>query len=333
MKKVICVLLLILSASSIFANVDETIGNIRLVIENYTGSISLYRKSSNENFTSLFDSKTFTKSPAFIAYYNGAVIPVNSSGGFKITSSVEDNTAIITAVLKNKVEIIINLDFFTTNKDGIIDSVKVTTAIKNVSDKPQEVALRAFFDTWLGENTVTHFSTPLRPQIIAETSFEDIATEKWIQSSRITDLVRFVIPESNIDSVVVANKNLLSQLHWVYVVQEGREFHSLNSYNNSALAITWNKAILDTEIINYSEFYILTGETSIHMPSTWPPSDEEVVVVEESPYDSLSSEDIQKIREILASIEALKADETYLNEQEILSLSNQVDAILLNAGR
>ncbi len=346
MKRLLCIIVFVIIQASLFANVDKTVGNIRLVIEDYNGSVTIFRKSGNDKFVSLLDSKTFTKSPAFFIFLNGAVLPVNVETGFKITSSFKDDQATLTAVLKNKLELTVVYDLFATKNDGTVDAVKITASIKSLSKSNQEVALKAFFDTMLGENTTTHFSTALRNQITSETQFTNILNEKWIQSASSTDVIRFIIPENqliSIDNITVANKYLLSQLNWIYNVQRGREFHSLNSYNNSALAITWNQFILDEEPYNNVEFYILTGEPSVILPSTWPLVSEPNTTAEVrqqtstpqtvNAFSHLSPEDLERILIILDTINTLKADNTYLNEQEILSLNAEVDEILENSRR
>ncbi len=339
MKKVVIFFILITLCMGLHANVDATVGNIRIVIEDYSGSVSIYRKANDDTFVPMFDSKTFTKSPAFFALYSDAVLPVNSSGGFKITSTFQDARATFTAVLRNKLEITVNYDLFATTSNGVVDAIAVSTSILNLSNTDQEVALKAFFDTWLGENTLTHFTTSLLPSITSETLFTNIRNDKWIQSANSTDVIRFIVPQDQInaiDSIIVANKNQLSSLVWNYNVQRGREFHSLNSYNNSALAITWKNFILGKDAHKDIEFYLLTGETSVQIAATWPPettSTSSVSAQTVNPFAHLSDEDLQKILEILDTINELKENNNYLSEQEIISLNAEVDSILENARR
>ncbi len=339
MKKWLGILFISFIGTFLFANVDATVGNIRIVIEDYTGALSVYRKNSDNTFSSMFDSKTFTKTPVFYVLYDDAVLPVSSAGGFKMESSFKDTRATVTAILKNKLELVIHYDLFSANDRGFIDSIKVSASVKNLRESSHEVGIKAIFDTWLGENTVTHFTTELRQKIVTETNFTNIENEKWIQSANLTDVVRFIFPEdslSSIDEIVVANKTLLSQLNWYYSVQRGREFHSLNSYNNSALAITWDNFILSTEVYDDVSFFILTGEPSIQIPFTWPPKETPDITdfnISENAYSNLSQEDLKEILRILDTINTLKENNNYLSEQEILKLNAQVDAILDNARR
>ncbi len=339
MKKLMLVCVLLISCSTVFANVDATVDNIRIEIEDYTGAVSIYRKSINDRFVSIFDSKTFTKTPAFHVLYNGAVLPVNFSGGFKITSSFKDTRATLVAVLKNRLELTVHYDLFSANEDGLIDSIRVTSQVVNLTKGEQEVGVKALFDTWLGESTITHFTTELQTSINSETLFTNIENDKWVQSANSTDVIRFIVPEQqliNIDSIIVANKNLLTQLVWDYNIQRGREFHSLNSYNNSALSITWKNFILGSVPSKVQEFYILTGETSIQMAATWPPetqTDNSRNLQSINSLSYLSESDMNKILEILDTINELKDDNTYLSEQEIISLNQEVDRILENARR
>ncbi len=338
MKKTIVIFILLAAlAAPLLANVDENIGNLRVVIENYTGSIGLYKKLDDGSYLSLFDSKTFTKSPSFFVNYNGKAVPLNSSGGFKLTSSYKNEQAIITAEMRNKLKVVIYLDFFASTSNGTIDSVKITSVATNLTEVEQEVAVKAFFDTSLGENTTAHFISSMGREINTEMSFNSLSDEAWIQSGNANAIARFFVPRiSNVDSLTMANKNLLIQTPWNYNVQSGREFHSLNSYNNSALAITWQPRVVKKDPVDMLELYILTGEISGYVPTSWPPTQKEntVFIPEiQSPTDGLSRQDLEKIKEILATIELLQADNSYLNEQEILSLSSEVDAILKNAGR
>ncbi len=338
MKRFIFITTFMILSALLFANVDATFGDIRIVVEDYSGTVTIYRKSTNDRYISMFDSKTFTKTPSFYVEYDGAVLPVNVSGGFKVSSSYKDTRVTLTAVLKNKLEVIVNYDFFAARGE-IIDSVKVSSILRNLSDTENEVAVKAFFDTWLGENTLTHFTTATTGSIISETSFTDMQEDKWIQSANTTDAIRFIIPNhriNSIDSITAANKNLLSQLNWYYDIQRGREFHSLNSYNNSALTITWKKTFLAKSPRTDIEFYIFTGNVGDVLPEVWPLNSSELTSYDTESINSLSflsQEDLERILRILDTINELKADNNYLSEQEIVLLNAEVDMILENARR
>ncbi len=336
MKKLFIIIITFCLSTSIFANIDITVGDTRFVFEDYTGVVGIYTKNSEGSFTSLLDSKTFTQIPTFYVKYNSAIYPVSTEGGFKIVSTFRDNRATVVATLKNRVEVTLNFDIFPANVGENANSVKISSSIVNLSNSTKTVALKAIFDTWLGEHSLVHLVTSENDSITSEYEFDDKSVDKWIDSQNNSAAVRFYIPEEQsdyIDSVVIANKSLLSQPRWGFIVYPDREFHSLNSYNNSAFSVTWKDVKISDIPFNDIEFYVFTGEKEVSVPRTWPPNIPVIEVTQTLDVSAVSQEDMQKILEILATIEELRKDNAYLNEDEILKLHAEVDEILLNSGR
>ncbi len=341
MKKIICLLISLLITTQVFANINITVGDVRFMFEDYNGVVGISTKNAEGSFTSLLDTKTFTQIPTFYIRYDSAIYPVSTAGGFKITSSFQNNRATVVATLKNKIQLTIYFDIFPAQEGQEANSIKVSTSMVNLSNSPKDVALKATFDTWLGEHSLVHLVTSENDTITGEYEFNDKSEDKWIQSSNNSTTVRFFLHETQadlIDNIVIANKTLLSQARWGFIVYDGREFHSLNSYNNSGFAVTWKDFKLDSTPNNDIEFYIFTGDKTVSLPTSWPPYIPVIEIIEPvevdlSSMDSMSAVDIKRINEILETIEKLRNDNNYLNEDEIIRLSAEIDDILNNSRR
>lgn len=340
MKRCVFTFLMIFMSYSLFADVDTTIGTIRLVVEDNTGSISMYRKVNDTSFVALFDSKTLTKNPMFFVSFGSDVYKLRSDAGFKLSSSVTGNTVTLACVLSGKVTVTVNFNVFSSVPGTPEDSIAVNVKATNIHDEPREIGIKAFFDTWLGESSLAHFSTAIKSSISSEYELVDLTTERWIQSSNDNLFVRLLFEDNQItqpERVVVANKSMLTQSVWNPGLVVGRSFHSLASYNNSALTVTWKKELLNTQEACEHRLCILTATAERNIPDM---SLSDLLGVQQKnygiPFDIGSIKnpaDIARILEIVAIIHELQSNENYITEDEIIKLNAEVDEILARAGR
>ena len=159
MKKIASIIFIMLLSYTLFADVTIETELLKLSISEYEGNVCLYKKSDKGSFEPLLNSKQFSKTPSFYIYIDGLVFPVNEINGFNITASADEDEAIFEATLKNKIKLTVKYSFFSSKKEGSVDVVKVMPTIVNLSDSEIDFALKAMFDTILGESTNTHFSS------------------------------------------------------------------------------------------------------------------------------------------------------------------------------
>ena len=349
MKRFIIMCALCVSVfSALFAKVDVRDGKLRLVIEDYDGNFYLYRKNVRGNYVSLLDSKRYSLNSGFYVLYGKSVQKLMRSGGVSIASEQTSSGARLTFSCEEK--FVCTVDFTFLASDGKeTDSIRIDAGVKNISDDSRLLGLRVFFDTWLGENSGQHFSTALRSAVVSECYFNDMSREQWIQSSNDEVSLRFLFEGNKITPVqtlALANKDVLSVPVWAPVFVSDRKFDSLQSYNNSALSAAW-----EPRYLNHGEelkvvFYISTGAGRIH-PADYKTLragsfDAGFALDKEGesmasfkalppPVDNIRDDDEAYIRFLIARVRELEADPSAANREQILKLTAEIDEVLLKA--
>lgn len=173
------------------------------------------------------------------------VYPLSKLGGAPVVQNMTSNNATITYNIKNVADV--NLNFsFVSSETGMFtedsDLVIVDVLVKNTTRKTNVYSLRGVFDTLLGENSISHFSSSNLNSINSEVLFNSMYADKWIKSSDGINSIKFLLDGETIthpSSVVVANRDILKVDTWEPRIVPGRGFNSLFSLNNSAIGITW----------------------------------------------------------------------------------------------
>lgn len=258
-------IVLLLVSGKAFADVDLTVGDVRLVITDYNGFISLYRKGETDEFISVFDPNSFSSASAFYVLLDQKVYKLSEDSSFTIESSFEENVATMVCTLENKVSVSVMWTIFSSAEENPEDSVQIAVEFVNLDDVPHLIGFKAVFDTRLGENSGIHFTTALRDELDTEYYFTNMDEDLWIRSGNEDVSMNFLLSGDEItapQSIAVANKNVFSNLSWAPPLSVGRNFNSLQSYNNSALAVTWQPVILEPDSSNEVKFFMSTATGS-----------------------------------------------------------------------
>lgn len=332
----------------LYAKVDIRDGKLRLVIEDYDGNFYLYRKNTQGNYISLLDSKRYSLNSGFYILYGKSVQKLMRSGNLSIFSEETASGARLTFSSEEK--FICTIDFTFLASDGKeSDSIRVDTAVKNLSHESNLIGLKVFFDTLLGENSGTHFSTALHGSISSECYFNDMSREQWIQSANDNVSVRFLFAGDNITPVqtlALANKDVLSVPVWAPVFVPDRKFDSLQSYNNSALCASWEpKYLMQGEELNVC-FYITTGAGRLlpadyktlraGVTGTGNVSDKNGDALSAfkslpPPIDNIRDDTDAYIRFLISRVRELEENPAAVSREEIARLQAEIDAVLLKA--
>ena len=126
------------------------------------------------------------------------------------------------------------------------DAVEVRVSITNRGEEPARVGARMLLDTYLGERSNTHFSTPGVDQINREARLEPGPVNAYVASVASEDspwgfqlmLTGQTITEP--EAAILANWKRLSDSSWDYEVNRTRNFNRLPySINDSALLLVY----------------------------------------------------------------------------------------------
>lgn len=209
--------------------------------------------------------------------------------------------------------------------------IKVEVFVTNLSGKKGDFAVKAVFDTALGEGSDIHFITGNSLAFNSEHQFENMLKERSLCVSNSKVSGEFVFEGKNISSpetVSVANISYLNSPRWTFVAENGRSFTSLSAYNNSGIAVIWpQKRLLNEETYTVNFFMGIAGsgrkcETVKYVDFV----QEKQAVPAASDVQSESS-DVQKSKKNDVDFIVKNVTEKQLDFEYIQNLINRIDAL------
>lgn len=241
-------------------NFTITNDDIRIEMKGSNGSFGLYAMNEKGSPVPLIvNYESF--SSTFVAVRIGRKIyRLNRENGVKSEARRTPYGAQMAYTIPKQAQIVVDFSFLPSiATSSRVDMVRVTIYTINLGKDTQSFATKAVFDTVLGENSFTHFSTAARSRIDTEMQFLTMADEKWIRSESEKAAVQFLLDGKGITRpqyVTLSSKDALSGALWVPQVQDNKSFNSVVSYNNSALGLNWRTAYLDPLKTDVLTFYI-----------------------------------------------------------------------------
>ncbi|HOQ93306.1 MAG TPA: hypothetical protein PKW26_06775 [Treponemataceae bacterium] len=367
-KKLTIILCFFVSLLAFAAQQEKRFGNLKVVLHDVSLTHSLYFiDAQTEKMIPVFDTIDASSNNRFYLQTDLMMYSLTKSSGVIGSQQFTENGFQVLYEITDLATILFDYVFSASpgrNTDDF-DLLSLSVQIVNKAKKTQNFALKAVFDTHLGEKTQTHFSTQLEPIIKTEMNFSRLVEEAWIKSSDGLRSIQFNFPESvSFPSFArLANKDFVLAQTWDINGLTGRSFNSVYSYNNSAVALYWAAQKTDPEktalfqlslsfaqdsLNPYRVLSIKTETQNISDPTLEKPSLDTTIIEEksgleeplddlsvqaENPYaytKSITSDQLDKayIEALLAKIEALENEDTSLDRTELLKLNAELDAIL-----
>lgn len=235
-------------------------GDINLILKTGTGSFGIYVIPEQGKEIPLLSTYDAYNSSFFSLKYGRKEYRLNRENGVKISTRKTAYGAQIVYTIDKKAQVTADFSLFPSiSTSSRVDMIRVTLYATNLGKTIQSFSLKGVFDTILGENAYTHFSTAARSKINGERQYTDMSGEKWIRSANEECAIQFLLDGKGItkpQAVTLASKDLLSGTSWLPSVQESRGFTSVLTYNNSALGINWPTFYLDPQKTSAVTFYI-----------------------------------------------------------------------------
>lgn len=330
------ILFFILSLSSFAAKVVELEqGHLKLKVFKKSGSFCLYQLSTNgkNNYVPLYEDVAHGKTNKFSVSLDGKIYRLERKMGKPLSIEKQDEGILITFNIKNKLHVTQMLSFVTDeygNTTGPL--LKIVTTIENTQSKEANVALRAVFDTSLGEHTKrAPLATDLRERIVAETVFNPkIDSDSVIISSNKESACMFFF-KHGVDmpeQVYVANWERMHPRKWYPKVMEGRSFNSRYLHDDSACLFIWSgkklkptEATSITTTIGYHDFVRTAKDYNVN-------SEMSEVENEETPQPEMTEEQRKNydyIQELLNKIRAVEENPDAIDDAELEKLADEAE--------
>ncbi len=247
MKRVIIFILLICIAFSALSALEIKEGRMRVVIDDRSGRMAFYYLSDmtrNQYVPLLYDQESRTSYPTLVL--DQRTYKLGESGDFRIAVSRQAGGALIEyrsafCVVRQ------HISFVSSTTSSLADGVSMRFDIENVSEKDYSAGLRYLLDTWLGEKSGRHFTSPASGAMQGESLFSGEFPERWALSvgDNATASILLDSPSTRPDRVLFANWKRINDAPWFFDVNTTRGFTLLPySINDSALALYYDPAPL-----------------------------------------------------------------------------------------
>lgn len=345
MKKFFALILLAALITPLFSSqpIEVSFRNLKLVVHPDSGSFSLHQLSDvgKGRYRALIEDRNASATSWFSVQLDNKVFKLARKSGRSIEAERTDAGVRVVFTPTDDFQAIQIFTFIPA--PGRVDSafLKIETIIENTSGKTQTIALKALFDTLLGEASGIHFSTPVKKRISAETRINPALSRDAYISSRSEDAsLEIFLDDSSAsrpEEVYLANWDRLNTLTWKPDYLEGRSFNSIYSINDSAILFVWpaseiraNKTYENVMILGTDASVIIdAGSTSLAAPNSTTP----VGTGLSEPIPLTENERLRQIREILTRIDELQRNPASTTDAELQALNQSLDVLLLNAPR
>ncbi|MGP1431095.1 MAG: hypothetical protein ACTTI6_01145 [Treponema sp.] len=265
-----CLLCGIAAADEIVEMVSDP---LKLVIYPKTGNFCLYHSKAEDarKYEPLYDDRSQASVNIYSVLFNGAMFHLNNKSGKKIIVSQTKDEITLTFQ--------ISLDFLASQTFSFVPSkqrstgkiLKVVTEIQNISGELADIALKAVFDTSLGEKNLIPLYTDLRSEIGAELMLQPVLEKDSVIFSADKGYACLFFLRNEYMTVptfvYAANWERLVTKKWLPSYVSGRSFRKYTS-SDPGLLYVWserkvqNKATLSiTNCIGFYD-YRNTAETA-----------------------------------------------------------------------
>lgn len=346
MKKNIFVLILFMMISFVMAeDIVLENGNVKFVFHEYSGSFSLYGKTEKNNkFISLIDNTNYSSNSGFYLNIDGISRKLERTYDIDVVINPFDYGTSVVYTVKNQAIVEIYFSTFLSKISTRADCVKVDIIVKNISEETHDYEVKAVFDTLLGEATRNHFYTAKLNPINTEMQLNNISEQKYVATSNGYDTIAFLLSGNSVTkpkTVFFASKDSILKNTWLPDIKNEMSFDSINTYNNSALAIIWDSMEIIPCYDDEITFYISTATNKKTFPlqKSFPTImlNEEIeevslsfdVVSEDEFSENLKEKiDVEYIKDLLNRIHTLEVQTDGSNLDEIKKLNAELESIM-----
>jgi hypothetical protein len=332
MKRTAAILLLLLTASALFA-LDVRDGLVRVVVDETNGRAILYRLTTVKG--TQYEALTFDDDArtSFLAVsLDGRKIKLGESQEFKIGVKRLSNGAAI-EYSSPVLSILQRIEFIRSTDSNIYNGFKISYEVRNLAPRDSKLALRQIWDTRLGEKSGVHFISNTTSRFDTEQIFQgDTMVPYLVSPGDTASLCLFLDQVARPDIVVIANWKRLSDSEWLYDTLMRGFSLAPYSINDSALGLYWNEIILKGgSTATFSSYFLAGGEglEFVKLLKAGVTLANEPIVAPKAPVSSVKDKlllDIEALKKLLASIDTAIGTVDTVKDEEVQSLLDQVSS-------
>lgn len=327
-------------------------GTVRMETVRESGAVLFYVVNGKKTYPAVKTSEYGQSN--YLSIFSGAKeYRLNKFGHCSYSYDVTTSSITETMLVKDIAEVVAvyQLDKYSP-KDKDTNCVRVNISIKNLAQKKAVLALKAVYNLCLGENRSAHYSTATNKAIGSEYLMIPSKQDPWIISSDGQNAVEFVLYGKNVTppkKAVMANKDVIDLSTPITLFNPGNTFHSILSYNDSALALFWdpveiekNSIVSYSYAINFSDSdFQNSGKEVLEDASAKPEEVEEQqaaknlkvtqgkepLAMPEGSVDP-SKLNMEYVQQLINHINSLEQGDPSLNTMKIQQLQTELDEIL-----
>lgn len=327
-------------------------GTVRMETVRESGAVLFYVVNGKKTYPAVKTSEYGQSN--YLSIFSGAKeYRLNKFGHCSYSYDVTTSSITETMLVKDIAEVVAvyQLDKYSP-KDKDTNCVRVNISIKNLAQKKAVLALKAVYNLCLGENRSAHYSTATNKAIGSEYLMIPSKQDPWIISSDGQNAVEFVLYGKNVTppkKAVMANKDVIDLSTPITLFNPGNTFHSILSYNDSALALFWDPVEIDKDAsvsysyaINFSDSDFQNSGKEVLEDAQKKPADvEEKPAAENSPAAQdkqpvaipegsvdPSKLNMEYVQQLINHINSLEQGDPSLNTMKIQQLQTELDEIL-----
>jgi len=333
-------------------NIVEMISDpLKLVIYPKTGNFCLYHtKPENiREYEPLYDDRSQSSVNIYSVLFNGKMFHLNNKSGKKIVVHQANNEITLTFQ--------ISLDLLATQTFSFVPSkqrstgplLKIVTEVQNISGEIANIALKAVFDTSLGEKNIIPLYTDLRSEIGSELMLQPVLEKDTVVFSADKGYACLFFLRNEYmttpSSVYIANWERLVTRKWLPSYVSGRSFRKFTT-SDPGLLYVWSerkvphKASLSvTNCIGFYDYRSMADTATGFTAYTEPPVSQTIrqpaaaavkptaAAPEVKPADSPAppKKDYGYVQKLLDKIAELEQSPDELSTEEIRKLRTEVD--------
>lgn len=247
MKRLVILFMLSCCAFAFLNALEIEEGRMRVVIDDRSGRMAFYYLADmtrNQYEPLLYDQESRTSYPTLVL--DQRTYKLGESGDFRISVSRQPGGATIEyrsafCVVRQRIT------FVSSTTSSLADGISMLFEIENISEKDYSAGLRYLLDTWLGEKSGRHFTSPVTGPLQGESLLSGEFPERWMLSTgdNATAAVLLDTPSTRPDRTIFANWKRINDAPWLIEVNTTRGFTLLPySINDSALALYYDPVSL-----------------------------------------------------------------------------------------